>query len=108
MSKQHWQLKLVVALVAVIAAVALSSSGAKRAGREAKLNQLMQGEQHREISAQSSQKQKEWMQRNRQFAQLWLSRRERDVSDEILLYVKDPDERLRWRAVRALGRLEKS
>jgi len=49
---------------------------------------------------------KAWLARNQHFVKLWLVRHERDVTDEIIPFLKEPDPNLRERAVRALGRLE--
>jgi hypothetical protein len=47
-----------------------------------------------------------WIERNRHFAQSWLARHERNVTSEIIPFLDDPDEKLRERAAKALGRLE--
>lgn len=68
---------------------------------------LLQGQHQRSGVIQPSVEKREiWMKRNRNFANLWLSRHDTDISSHLLSFLEDPDERLRLRAVRGLGHLE--
>ena len=100
-------------IVTLITATAVGISlfvGISRVRREVTLESLTQGQQtfhnHNEGASYGSSGERGWINRQWRFARLWMARRERDVAKEMLPYLKDPDEGLRTRAVRALGRLE--
>ena len=48
----------------------------------------------------------EWVSRNKRFAALWLTRDQKDVTEDIASFLEDPDPHLRERAAKALGRLD--
>jgi hypothetical protein len=101
MSKKQW------CIIAVILIVTTSAIGARHQHRESVLNDLARAELRREDEPFVDSKDKDlWSKRNRRFAEIWLARKARNVTEEILPYLDDPFYPTRVAAVRAIGRLE--
>lgn len=105
MKTQRLKMAVVVA-VFVLGGTYLVGASRGRYGN-ADMNKLLQAlpdYKHR-TRHRNEAEERAWLERNWRFANLWLARKEKDIVPEIIPFLDDPDEDLRERAAKALGRL---